>query len=109
MTSPIRMSSSNPWRNRNQSKVLPLSSSTVRHPVPEISKQTSYLPWGAKLMTLECGMRFLTDHLVGDHYFHISREGQNLDRCRTQCKLVKDMEDRWAELEAIVAQYGAHT
>ena len=46
---------------------------------------------------------------MGDEYFHISREGQNLDRCRTQCKLVKDMEDRWAELEAIVAPYGAHT
>ena len=73
------------------------------------AQEVAYLPWGAKLMTLECGMRFLTDHLVGDEYFHISREGQNLDRCRTQCKLVKDMEDRWAELEAIVAQYGAHT
>ena len=73
------------------------------------AQEVAYLPWGAKLMTLECGMRFLTDHLVGDEYFPISREGQNLDRCRTQCKLVKDMEDRWAELEAIVAQYGAHT
>ena len=67
--------------------------------------EIEYLPWGAKLMTLECGMRFLTDHLEGDTYFHISREGQNLDRCRTQFKLVADMEARWGELEAIVNQY----
>lgn len=64
--------------------------------------EVEYLPWGAKLMTLECGIRFLTDYLEGDVYFHISRERQNLDRCRTQCKLVSDMEARWAELGAIV-------
>ena len=64
-----------------------------------------FLPWGAKLMTLECGMRFLTDYLEGDVYFHIQREGQNLDRCRTQCKLVADMERHWDELEKIVAKY----
>lgn len=51
---------------------------------------------------LECGMRFLTDHLDGDTYFHISREGQNLDRCRTQCKLVSDMERHWDELRKMV-------
>ncbi len=70
------------------------------------SAEIAYLPWGAKLMTLECGMRFLTDYLEGDTYFHISREKQNLDRCRTQFKLVSDMEARWAELETIVARYG---
>lgn len=53
------------------------------------------LPWGARLMTLECGMRFLMDYIEGDHYFHISRPTQNLDRARTQFKLVKDMEDNW--------------
>ena len=67
--------------------------------------EIEYLPWGAKLMTLECGIRFLTDYIVGDQYFHISREGQNLDRCRTQFKLVEDMEAHWSELEAIVRQY----
>ena len=67
--------------------------------------EIEYLPWGAKLMTLECGMRFLTDHLEGDTYFHISREGQNLDRCRTQFKLVADMEEHWSELETIVKKY----
>ncbi len=47
------------------------------------------LPWGAKLMTLECGIRFLTDYLEGDHYFKISRPDQNLDRARTQFTLVR--------------------
>ena len=50
------------------------------------------LPWGAKLMTLECGIRFLTDYLEGDHYFKISRPDQNLDRARTQFTLVAGME-----------------
>ncbi len=68
-------------------------------------KEVEYLPWGAKLMTLECGIRFLTDYLEGDVYFHISREKQNLDRCRTQCKLVRDMEEHWDELAEIVKKY----
>ncbi|MDE6589482.1 MAG: aminoglycoside phosphotransferase family protein [Oscillospiraceae bacterium] len=67
--------------------------------------EIEYLPWGAKLMTLECGIRFLTDYLMGDVYFHIAREKHNLDRCRNQCKLVSDMEGRWSELTAIVAKY----
>ena len=60
------------------------------------------LPMGAKLMTLECGVRFLTDYLDGDHYFAVHREGQNLDRCRTQFKLVSDMETKWAQMAEIV-------
>ena len=67
-------------------------------------REIEYLPWGAKLMTLECGIRFLTDYLEGDVYFHTSRTGQNLDRARTQFKLVLDMEDRWDEMAAIVRQ-----
>ena len=57
---------------------------------------------GAYLMTLECGVRFLTDYLNGDVYFKIHREHHNLDRCRTQFKLVSDMEAKEAELRAIV-------
>ena len=64
--------------------------------------EKEYLPWGAKLMTLECGIRFLTDYLEGDTYFKIHRDGQNLDRCRTQFKLVRDMEARWDEMAAVV-------
>jgi len=56
-------------------------------------------------MTLECGMRFLTDYLAGDEYFHIDRQGQNLDRTRTQLKLVSDMEAQWTRLEEITARY----
>lgn len=62
------------------------------------------LPMGAKLMTLECGVRFLTDYLDGDHYFANRREGQNLDRCRTQFKLVSDMEKKWDRMHQIVKE-----
>ena len=57
---------------------------------------------GAYLMTLECGVRFLADYLNGDVYFKIHRENHNLARCRTQFKLVADMEAKEAELRAIV-------
>ncbi len=67
--------------------------------------ELDHLPTGAIMMTLECGMRFLTDYLEGDHYFKIHREGQNLDRCRTQLKLVKDMEEKMPQLTAIVNKY----
>ena len=63
------------------------------------------LPYGAKTMTMECGMRFLTDYLEGDHYFRIHREGHNLDRCHTQIALVEDMEKKWDEMQQIVAKY----
>lgn len=63
------------------------------------------LSLGAKTMTFECGMRFLTDYLEGDVYFKISREGHNLDRCRTQFKLVADMEKKWAQMQRIVEKY----
>ena len=56
------------------------------------------LPWGARLMTLECGIRFLTDYLEGDHYFKISRPAQNLDRARTQFTLVAGMERDFGEM-----------
>ena len=56
-------------------------------------------------MTFECGMRFLTDYLEGDHYFKIHREGHNLDRCRTQFKLVKDMEEKLSRMKEIVNKY----
>lgn len=69
------------------------------------STELDYLPWGAKLMTLECGIRFLTDYLEGDHYFRTHRPGQNLDRCRTQFKLVADMEACWEQMKAVVDKY----
>ena len=60
------------------------------------------LPMGAKLMTYECGIRFLADFLDGDVYLKIHRDGHNLDRARTQFKLVADMEEKWGEMAAIV-------
>lgn len=67
-------------------------------------QETALLPMGAKLMTYECGIRFLADYLVGDVYFKIHREGQNLDRARTQFKLVADMEKKWREMTDIVSR-----
>lgn len=65
------------------------------------------MPLGAYTMTLECGLRFLTDYLKGDKYFSIDREKHNLDRCRTQFKLIEDMEKHWSEMEAIVREEAA--
>ncbi len=62
---------------------------------------SSLLP-GAKLMTLECGVRFLTDEINGNIYFHVNYPGQNLDRARTQMKLVKEMDRQWDDLRGIV-------
>ena len=68
--------------------------------------EVELLPMGAKVMTYECGMRFLTDYLQGDHYFKIHREEHNLDRARTQFKLVEDMEAKWDIMKEIVYRYG---
>ncbi len=62
------------------------------------------LPIGAKMMTLECGLRFLTDYLKGDTYFKTHREGQNLDRSRTQMTLVADMEAKMPQMEKIIQE-----
>ena len=67
--------------------------------------ELKYLPWGARLMTLECGIRFLTDYLDGDNYFRIHYPEQNLDRCRTQFKLVKDMEEQFEAMAAVIEKY----
>ena len=68
-------------------------------------EELDMLPMGAILMTFECGMRFLTDYLEGDHYFKIHREKHNLDRCRTQFKLVADMEKKLPQMNAVVEKY----
>ena len=67
-------------------------------------KELMYMPLGAKTITMECGVRFLTDYLDGDNYFSIHREGHNLDRARTQFKLVADMESKWDEMHRIVKE-----
>ncbi len=67
--------------------------------------EREYMPFSAKLMTFECGIRFLTDYLEGDHYFKIHYPEQNLDRTRTQFKLVADMESKMELMKEIVAKY----
>jgi Phosphotransferase enzyme family len=68
-------------------------------------KEIEVLAFSGKLLTLECGSRFLADHLDGDNYFRIHREGHNLDRCRTQFKMVADMEAAMDQMESIVRKY----
>ena len=63
------------------------------------------LPVGAKMMTLECGIRFLTDYLQGDTYFKTKYPTHNLDRCRTQFALVRDMDKKWQQMNEIVKKY----
>ncbi len=74
--------------------------STVKDSITQIEKDN--LALGAIMMTIECGMRFLADYLSGDTYFKTHREGQNLDRARTQLKLVSDMEKIFDEMNALV-------
>ena len=65
-------------------------------------KEIELLPFSAKLLTYECGIRFLTDYLNGDTYFKIHREHHNIDRARNQFKLVYEIEQMEDELKAIV-------
>lgn len=67
------------------------------------ARERELLPMGAKLMTLECGMRFLADYLNGDKYFKVHREGHNLDRARTQFALVRSMEEKWDAMTEIIS------
>jgi len=60
------------------------------------------LPFSGKLITFEIGLRFLTDFLAGDTYFKVHRENHNLDRCRTQFKLVESIEQQEEEMNRLV-------
>ena len=68
-------------------------------------REKELMPFAAKLMTYECGIRFLADYLNGDTYFKVKRPEHNLDRCRTQFKLVKDMEEKEELMKEIVKKY----
>lgn len=68
-------------------------------------KEIELLPLSALLMTYECGIRFLADHINGDTYFKIHRENHNLDRARNQFALVKDIEKKLPEMAEIVKKY----
>ena len=60
------------------------------------------LAFSGKLITFEIGIRFLTDFLEGDHYFKVHRNGHNLDRCRTQFKLVESIEQQEEQMNRLV-------
>jgi len=71
---------------------------------PELTAlERELMPLSVKTIALELGLRFLTDYLDGDWYFTTHRPGQNLDRCRTQFKLVQDIETKWDEMQAFIA------
>jgi len=64
--------------------------------------EKKFLPCSGKLITFEIGLRFLTDFLAGDVYFKVHRAGHNLDRCRTQFKLVESIERQEPEMNRLV-------
>ncbi len=64
--------------------------------------EKEFLAFSGKLITFEIGIRFLTDYLNGDTYFRIHREGQNLDRCRAQFKLVESIEEQEEAMNRLV-------
>lgn len=65
-------------------------------------EELELLPYAALIITAEDGIRFLMDHINGDTYYHIDYEGQNLDRARTQLKLLNDMEKKLPEIKDIL-------
>ena len=66
------------------------------------SAEREHLVTGAKMMTFENGIRFLTDYLDGDRYFKIHRPDHNLDRCRAQFALLREFEAHEAQLQDVV-------
>jgi Ser/Thr protein kinase RdoA (MazF antagonist) len=69
--------------------------------------EKKYLAFSGKLITFEIGIRFLADHLAGDTYFKVHREGHNLDRCRTQFKLVESIERQEEKMNGLVETIAA--
>ena len=64
--------------------------------------EKQYLAFAGKLITFEQGIRFLTDYLAGDTYYKVHRDGHNLDRCRSQFKLVESIERQEKRMEKLV-------
>jgi len=67
--------------------------------------EKALLPFSGKLITLETGVRFLTDHLQGDTYFKTKRLGHNLDRCRNQFQRVRSIESQYDKMQALCGQH----
>ena len=65
-------------------------------------RELQSLAWGARIITMEQAIRFLTDYLEGDRYYHTDRKGQNLDRARVQLKLLGGMEEHFGQMLTIL-------
>jgi len=65
-------------------------------------EEKKFLAFSGKVITFEIGIRFLADYLAGDKYFKVHREGHNLDRCRTQFKLVESIEQQEEKMNKLV-------
>jgi hypothetical protein len=74
--------------------------STAGHFLNRVERQ--HLAFSGKLITLEIGLRFLTDFLMGDVYFKVHRENHNLDRCRTQFRLFESIESQETAMNELV-------
>ena len=70
-----------------------------------VAKERELLAFSGTLITFEIGLRFLTDYLEGDNYFKTHRDGQNIDRCRKQFKMVQSMEDQMDAMNKIVKEF----
>jgi hypothetical protein len=70
-----------------------------------VPAELEHLAFCGRLITLEIGIRFLTDYLEGDVYFKTHRPAHNLDRCRTQFEMVRQMEQQAEAMERIVSRY----
>ncbi len=99
---------------RDLSKVgsnIKMFEALVRGYLPEAGflreAEVAELVFSGKLITMTIGIRFLTDYLAGDVYFRVHREGHNLDRCRTQLKMVESMEQQEEAMQSIVSQIAA--
>jgi hypothetical protein len=98
---------------RDLSKVsfrMPIFESLVKGYLEEAKEFLSHfeldnLAFSGQLITFEIGIRFLADFLDGDVYFKVNREEHNLDRCRTQFKLVDEMEKLKEKMKAVVRRY----
>lgn len=62
-------------------------------------EENENLALSCRYMTFIIGLRFLTDHLDGDHYYRIRYEGHNLVRAKVQFALVQSMEEHRLEME----------
>jgi hypothetical protein len=70
------------------------------------AREKQFIASSGKVITFENGLRFLSDYLDGDRYYKVHREGQNLDRCRAQFKLLESIEEQEDQMNRVVESLG---